>query len=148
MGLNGLFRAKLWRRFLNSPAQRVLFFFFFDWRIITLYYFDGFCYTSTWINHRYTYVPSLYNLPPTFLPIPPLWIVTDHQLWAPCIIQQIPTGYLFYIGMYMFQYDSLKSSHPLPPQLWSLVCSLCLSLLCCHANRTISTIFLDSVYMH
>ena len=25
----------------------------------------GFCHTSTWISHRYTYVPSLLNLPPT-----------------------------------------------------------------------------------
>ena len=32
----------------------------------------GFCQTSTWISHRHTYVPSLLNLPPTTLPLPPL----------------------------------------------------------------------------
>ena len=33
-----------------------------------MYYF-GFCETSTWISHRYTYVPSIVNFPPT--PSPP-----------------------------------------------------------------------------
>ena len=34
----------------------------------TLQYYNGFCHTSTWIGHRYTYVPSLLNSPPTSLP--------------------------------------------------------------------------------
>jgi hypothetical protein len=33
--------------------------FIFNWKIIDLQYCVGFCHTSTWINHRYTYVPSL-----------------------------------------------------------------------------------------
>ena len=34
----------------------------FNWRIITLQYYVGFCHVSTWISHRYTYVHSwLYN---------------------------------------------------------------------------------------
>ena len=45
-------------------------FIFFYWRTITLQYYNGFCHTSTWIGHRYTYVPSLLNSPPTSLPIP------------------------------------------------------------------------------
>ena len=107
--------------------------------------------------------------------------------WAPCIIQQIPTGYLFYIpgegngnllqysclethgqrslGGYspkgrqaldtteqprsrsifrmvlcMFPGCSLHLSHPLLPQLCSQVCSPCLHLHCCPANRFIGTI--------
>ena len=31
-----------------------------------LQYCFSFCHTSTWVNHRYTYVPSLLNFPPTF----------------------------------------------------------------------------------
>ena len=31
--------------------------------------FDGFCHTSTWISHRFTYVPSLLNLLPISHPI-------------------------------------------------------------------------------
>ena len=41
-------------------------FIYFNWRIITLHYCDGFCYTSTWISHRYTRVP-----PPSWTPFPP-----------------------------------------------------------------------------
>ena len=32
-----------------------------NWRIVALQYCVGFCHTSTWISHRYTYVPSLLN---------------------------------------------------------------------------------------
>ena len=42
-----------------------LFDLFFNWGIIALQYCIHFCHTSTWISHRYTYVPSLLNLPPT-----------------------------------------------------------------------------------
>ena len=49
------------------------FFFFlcwiiFNWTIIALRCCVGFCRTSTWISHRYTYVPSC--LPPASHPIP------------------------------------------------------------------------------
>ena len=37
--------------------------FIFNWRIIALQYCVGFCHTSTWISHRYTYIPSLLNFP-------------------------------------------------------------------------------------
>ena len=47
-------------------------FFFFNWRIIALQNFVVFCQTAPLINHRYTYSPSLVNLPPISLPIPPL----------------------------------------------------------------------------
>ena len=36
---------------------------FFYWRIIALRNFVVFCQTSTWINHRYAYIPSLLNIP-------------------------------------------------------------------------------------
>ena len=32
---------------------------FFYWRIVALQNFVVFCQTSTWISHRYTYIPSL-----------------------------------------------------------------------------------------
>ena len=37
----------------------------FNWRIIALQYVVGFCHISTWISHRYTYIPSLLNLSPS-----------------------------------------------------------------------------------
>ena len=46
-------------------------FIYFNWRLITLQYCDGFCHTLTWISHGCTCVPIL-NPPPTSLPIPSL----------------------------------------------------------------------------
>ena len=34
-------------------------------KTIALEYCVGFCHTSTWVSHRYMYVPSILNLPPT-----------------------------------------------------------------------------------
>ena len=48
---------------LSFPYFKNLF--IFNWRIIALQCYIGFCHTSTRINHRYTHVPSLLNLPPT-----------------------------------------------------------------------------------
>ena len=44
----------------------------FNWQITVLQYCVDFCYTSTWVSHRYTYIPSLMNLPPISHPVPPL----------------------------------------------------------------------------
>ena len=57
--------------FFLSPTHFIFkILFIFNWRIIALQYHVGFCHTTTWISHRYTYVPSLLSLPPTSLPIP------------------------------------------------------------------------------
>ena len=60
-------------------------FIYFNWRIITLQYCDGFCHTSTWINHRYTYVPLILNSPP----LPPPSIPHSSRS-SPFITFQIP----------------------------------------------------------
>ena len=39
------------------PGRVWTFYFFLNWGIIALQYCDGFCHTSTWISHRYTYGP-------------------------------------------------------------------------------------------
>ena len=41
---------------------------FFNQRIIALLNFVGFCQISTWLSHRYAYVPSVLNLPPASHP--------------------------------------------------------------------------------
>ena len=51
-------------------------------------------------------------------------------------------------AVYMFQCYAIDLSHPLLPPLYPLVSSLCLPLFSHPANRFISTIFLDSIYMH
>ena len=44
--------------------------FIFNWGVIALQDSVGFCHTSAWVSHRYSYAPSLLNLPPTSHPIP------------------------------------------------------------------------------
>ena len=50
---------------------------FINWRIIALQNFFVFCQTSTWISHRYAYIPSLLNFPSIYLPILPLEVDTE-----------------------------------------------------------------------
>ena len=69
---------------------------FFNWRIITLQNCVCFCQTSTWISHRYTFVPSFLNLPPT-----PLGCYRT-QVWVPWVVQQIPIGSLISYGNISF----------------------------------------------
>ena len=54
----------------------------FNLRIIALQNCVGFCHTSTWISHRYTYDSSLLNPSPSPTPphpsrLSPLWVVPD-----------------------------------------------------------------------
>ena len=76
---NGSLSPFIWASHWVTAAITFFFFFFFrlkkfffNLRIIALQNFAVFCQTSTWISHRYTYIPSLLNLPPTSLPTPPL----------------------------------------------------------------------------
>ena len=50
----------------------LLIFFFFCWRIIALQCCISFLHTTTWISHKYTYAPSLFNFLPTSHPPLPL----------------------------------------------------------------------------
>ena len=101
--------------FTSSLSPHSLFknLFIFNLRIIALQYCVGFHHTSIWISHRYTSVPSLLNLPPISYPIPPLKVVTEPRVWAPYIIQQIPTGYLFYT----WRFICLHATSLIPPTL-------------------------------
>jgi len=60
----------------------------------------GFCHTTTWISHKYAYIPSLLSLPPNSHPSPP-----GHRRapgWAPWVIQQLPSCLFYTLGnMYM-----------------------------------------------
>ena len=107
---------------------RLLFFFiYFNWRIITLQYCDGFCHTSTWIGHRYTCIPHILNPTPTSLPTPiPLGCLRAPALGVLLHASNLHWSSILHIVMYMFQCYSLKSSHPGLLPLSPKVCSLCL----------------------
>ena len=83
----------------------ILFFkFIFNWRIIVLQYCVGFCHTSVWISHRYTHVPFLLNLPPTFHPISPPRL--SQSTWF-----ELPTSYSKFPLAIYFTYGNL-CCHP------------------------------------
>ena len=121
--------------------------FTFNWRLIALQYCTGFCCTLTWIRHRYTYVPSLLNLPPTSHSILPLWVVIEHQCEFPKPYSKFPVDIYFtygsiYVSMLLFIHPTLF--FPLVcTSLFSMSTSPLLPL-----NRFISTIFLDSIYIY
>ena len=50
----------------NTVLFKKNLFIYFNWRIITLQYCDGFCHKLTWISHGYTCVPPSW----TSLPLP------------------------------------------------------------------------------
>ena len=56
----------------HKKSLNYFFVLIFNWRIIALQCCIGFFHSSTRISHRYTYVPSLLNLPPTHHRIPAL----------------------------------------------------------------------------
>ena len=115
---------------------------YFNSRLVTLQYCGGFCHTLTRISHGWTCVPHPETpsyLPPHPIPLgcpsPPALSALSHAL-------NLDWWSISHMVIYMFQYYSLKSSHPcLLPQS-PKVCSLC--LFCCLACRVI---FLNSIYV-
>ena len=78
--------------------------FIFNWRVIALQYCVDFCYSLTWISHRYIHVPP--NLSPTSHPSHP------SRLSPSTVIHQAVTHWLsiLHTVIYMFQNYSLSSS--------------------------------------
>ena len=99
--------------------------FFFNWKIIALQCCIGFCHTSAGISHKYTYVPSPLNLPPTshhILPFPlhchkrTGYELCGHTANPHWLSSSRP-------GIFMFVLVSQCVSSP-PPLLCPQVCSL------------------------
>ena len=141
--LRCLFKAKTQHTVLRSEELRPIrnnskitwyFLFFkliyFNWRITTSQYRNGFCHTLTWIGHGCTCLPDpepTSHLPPRRIPqgcpsalaLSALFHASNLDWWS-----------ISHMVIYMFQWFSLKSSHPhLLPQS-PKVCSLYLCLSC------------------
>ena len=81
---------------------------YFNWRLITLQYCSGFCYTLTWISHGYTCVPHPElpsHLPPH--PIPQGHPSPEHP------VSCIEPGLAIYFTWYI--HDSMLFSQIIPP---------------------------------
>ena len=107
-----------------------------------------FCHTSTWILHRCTHASHpepLSHLPPCTIPqgspSAPALSTLSHA-------SALDWWSISHMVMYMFQCNSLKSSHPHLVSQSPKVCSLHLCLFCCLAYRVIVTIFLNSISIY
>ena len=72
----------LWGNFIFLILNLFIFLniFIFYWRIIALQNFVVFCQTSAWMNHKYTYIPSLLNFSPISLLIYPSRLIQSSCL--------------------------------------------------------------------
>ena len=105
--------------------------FIFNWKTIALQCCVGFCYTTTWISHKCTYIPFLLNL----LPTPHPTSLGHHRAmgWAPCVIQQLLTSSLFYTWWCIYVNASL-SLCPTPSFsrcVHKSILNICISFLPC-----------------
>ena len=83
-------------------VEYILYFFIFNWRIITLYSSDGFCHRSTWISHRHTHVPSFLNLTPTPSPFHPSRVLQSTGFEFPASYSKFPLAiYFTYSNVYI-----------------------------------------------
>ena len=108
-------------------------FIYFNWRLITILYW--FCHTSTWIHH--THVPhseSPSHLPPHTIPLGYPSAPATSILY-PAL--NLDWRFISYMILYMFQWHSPKSSHPLTLPQSPKDCSIHLHLFCCLAYRVI-----------
>ena len=132
------------------PPRLFLNFFYlfnFNWRLIALQYCGGFA------IHSYESAMGVHVFPILTLPshLPPHSISRGHSS-APAL-STLPHASnpdwrsISHMLIYMFQWYSLRSSHPhLLPQS-PKDCSIHLCLFCSLTHRVIVTIFLNSIYM-
>ena len=118
-------------------------FIYFNWRLTTLQYYIGFA------IHQYesatgVHVFPILNPPPSFLPIPSLWVIPSSP--APSIEPGLAIRFTYDNIHVSMPFSQIIPPHPLPQSPKD--CSIHLCLFCCLTYRVVVTIFLNSIYMH
>ena len=94
--------ANQWVCILFSPFLMFIIFlhsfYLFNWRLITLQYYSGFCHALTWISHGYTCVPHpepLFHLPPYPIPQQVNVRLTGHNIVNSNIVLKSDSVHIF-----------------------------------------------------
>ena len=130
--LIGCFLHKMRNKTKLSALATSLFFFqliYFNWRIITLQYCDGFCHTSN-MNQPQVYTCPHHPEPPSHLPPYCFHLGCSRApaLGALFHASNLHWSHILHMVMYTFQCHSLNSFHPCLLPLSPKVCSLYLCL--------------------
>ena len=140
-------RKIFWRRkWQLTPVFFFSFLFFFNWKLITLQYYSGFCHTLTWVSHGCTCVP--HPEPPTHLPPHP--IPQGHPS-APALSTlshalNLNWWSILCMIIRMFQCCSLKSSHPrLLPQSPKNCLYICVSFAVLHIGSSLPSFWIPYI---
>ena len=106
----------------------------------------GFCYTRKWISYVYTYIPSLLDLLPSHVHIPPLWVNTGHQAELPALYGSFTLAIYFTHGNVYTHIYSVCMLIPISQFILPRLNPLCphihsqhLHPYSCPANRSICT---------
>ena len=115
-------------------------FIYFNWGLITLQYCIGF---AIYQHESTTGVPEfpILNPPPTFLPIPSLWVIPVHQPQASSIMHRTWTGDLFHIWYYTC-FNAILPNHPtlaLSHRVQKTVLYICVSFAVLHAGLSLTS---------
>ena len=125
----------LWENTRHSPFLK---FIYFNWKLITLQYYSGFCPTLAWISHGCTCVPHP-EPPPSSLPVPSLWVIPVHQPRASCIMHQTRSGDSFHIWYYTC-FNAILPNHPtlaLSHRVQKTVLYICVSFAVSHTGLSL-----------
>ena len=103
---------------------------FFSWNIIALRCFS-LCCTTEWVGYKYTYIPSVLDLPPAPPPNPLISVITEHWAGLPVLCSRFPLA--FHVWWCIYVKLNLLRSHPPLPHLCPHGCALHLHLCSCPA---------------